>query len=98
LSTITVFSHTDCHLCERALEVLCELGAHHAFELRVVDVRADDDLHRRYFERVPVIELDGEEVCELSVDEPALRARLQAATGTGARSAGPPRPHSGAIV
>jgi glutaredoxin len=76
VSTVTVFTHADCHLCEEALDVLRGLQAEHPFELRELDIRADDALHMAYFERVPVIVLDGEELCEFVVDEPLLRARL----------------------
>ncbi len=83
MSTITVYSHTDCHLCDTALEVLRALQAEHVFELRVLDIRADEALHRAYFERVPVIALDGQELCSYAVDEPLVRARLAAANMAG---------------
>jgi hypothetical protein len=69
-------------LCDNALEVLRDLQAEHAFELRVLDIRADEALQRAYFERVPVIALDGEELCSYVVDEPLLRARLETAQTT----------------
>jgi glutaredoxin len=78
VSTVVVYSHADCHLCEQALAVLRALQSEHEFELRELDIRADERLHRAYFERVPVIELDGEELCEYVVDEPLLRRRLAA--------------------
>jgi hypothetical protein len=40
------------------------------------DIEADDDLLRRYLERIPVIALDGEELFDFFVDEPELRRRL----------------------
>ena len=41
-----------------------------------MDITSDDDLHRRYLERIPVITIDGEEAFEFFVDEPELRRRL----------------------
>ena len=79
MSTLTVYVHADCHLCEQALAVLRAVRAEQPFELRVLDIRANDALHRAYLERVPVVALEGEELCELVVDEPLLRARLAAA-------------------
>jgi glutaredoxin len=76
MSTVTVYTHADCHLCVQALAALRRLQAEQAFELREVDILADEALHRAYFERVPVIALDGEELCDLFVDEPLLRDRL----------------------
>jgi hypothetical protein len=46
-------------------------------ELVEVDVTLDPGLHRRYGERIPVVALDGEELSDHFVDEPALRARLR---------------------
>jgi glutaredoxin len=83
VSTVTVYTHADCHLCEDALELLRGLQAQHPFELRELDIRADEALHRAYFERVPVIALDGEELCEFVVDEPLLRTRLAQAARAG---------------
>ena len=48
-----------------------------AFELREQDITADEAVHRAYFERIPVIVLDGEELCEYFVDEEELRKRLE---------------------
>jgi glutaredoxin len=83
MSTVTVYTHADCHLCEEAVDVLRTLQGQHPFELRELDIRADEALHRAYFERVPVVALDGEELCEFVVDEPLLRARLAQATPAG---------------
>ena len=48
----------------------------HGFAIDEVDITGDDDLHRRYLERIPVIALDGEELFDYHVDERALAARL----------------------
>jgi hypothetical protein len=46
------------------------------FELLEVDIESDDLLLRRHLERIPVVEVDGEVVSELLLDEAAVRARL----------------------
>jgi hypothetical protein len=51
------------------------------FTLHEVDITADDDLHARYLERIPVVALDGEEVFEYVVDEAALEDRLYRLAG-----------------
>jgi glutaredoxin len=77
VSTLTLYSKPDCHLCEDAVTVLRALQEELAFEFRELDITADDALHRSYFERIPVLELDGEELCEYFVDEKLLRERLE---------------------
>jgi hypothetical protein len=47
-----------------------------AFSLREVDITGDDELHRRYLERIPVVALGDEELFDFFVDEAALEDRL----------------------
>ncbi len=79
-STVTVYSKPDCHLCERALAELQRIRPELGFALCERDITADERLHRAYFERIPVILLDGEELCEYFLDEELLRERLQASS------------------
>jgi len=74
---ITVYSQPDCHLCEEAVELLRGLQPELRFELSELDITADDGLHRAYLERIPVVLLDGEELCEYFVDESVVRERLE---------------------
>jgi glutaredoxin len=78
LSIVTLYSKPDCHLCVQARDVLMRLQPDLAFELREVDISADESLHRTYFERIPVVALGAEELSEYFVDEAVLRERLQA--------------------
>jgi glutaredoxin len=72
--SLVLYSRPGCHLCDDARAVLRRVG--HPFE--EVDIESDDDLLRRYLERIPVVALDGDELWELFVDEHALRALLDA--------------------
>jgi glutaredoxin len=74
---ITVYTTPDCHLCEEAVAKLRAIEAELGFELTALDITTDDDLHRAYMERVPVVLLDGEELCEYFVDEALVRERLE---------------------
>jgi glutaredoxin len=76
--TVTLYSKPDCHLCEDALRTLYEVREELAFELQVRDITAEEALHRAYFERIPVVTLDGEELFEFFVDAETLRERLRA--------------------
>jgi len=75
--TIVLYSRPDCHLCDEARDGLLRMQVGgQRFELREVDIDSDDDLLRRYLERIPVIEIDGREICELGLDEGAVKAVL----------------------
>jgi glutaredoxin len=77
LKLLTVYSKPDCHLCKQAIEVLERIRLQLPFELRELDITRDESLHRKYFERIPVITLDGEELFEYFVDEAALTEVLR---------------------
>ena len=79
MSTVTLYSRPGCHLCDDARAALQRLRARFPFALEEVDITADDALHRRYLERIPVIVLDGEELFDFFVDEAALAERLREA-------------------
>jgi glutaredoxin len=77
VALITVYSKPDCHLCERAMAELRRLQGEFVFALEERDITEDETIHRAYFERIPVIVLDGEELCEYFLDETLLRKRLE---------------------
>jgi glutaredoxin len=70
---ITLYTRAGCHLCEAAETALDEAGI--AYDR--VDIETDDELFKRYLERIPVLTLDGEELFEYEVDVAALRIRLR---------------------
>ncbi len=74
---ITLYGRDGCHLCDDARAVLDRVGEPYD----VLDIEADDDLLKRYLERIPVVAVDGDEVFDFFVDEAALRARLQWKSG-----------------
>ena len=76
MRTVTLYAREGCHLCDDARVVLERVRASHPFRLDEVDIEADDALHARYLERIPVVALDGEELFEYFVDEEALRRTL----------------------
>ncbi len=76
---VTLFSRPGCHLCDDARAALIRLREHADFTLEEVDITTDDDLHRRYLERIPVVAIDGRELFEYFVDEPTLLEALSLA-------------------
>jgi glutaredoxin len=75
--TVTLYTRPGCHLCDEARTVLERLQRRLPFALEERDITADDDLHSRYLERIPVIALDGEELFDFFVDEAVLSERLR---------------------
>jgi glutaredoxin len=77
VSAITVYTRPGCHLCEEAIADLRRLQGELGFDLYECDIEGDDALQRAYFERIPVVALDGEELFDFHVDEATLRERLE---------------------
>jgi glutaredoxin len=77
VTVLTVYSKPDCHLCAEAMTTLRGLQAELGFALEERDITTDDVLQRAYFERIPVVALDGEVLFEYFVQETVLRERLE---------------------
>ena len=78
----TLYGKPGCHLCDDARAVVERVRADHPFELTEVDVSLDPELNRAYGERIPVLELDGEELFQFFVDEAELRRRIDRVDGS----------------
>ena len=70
-----MFVAEDCHLCERALEVVEQVCSG---DFERVDIGGDPVLEAAYREWIPVVEIDGERAFTYFVQAEALRRRLKA--------------------
>ena len=77
MTVVTVYSKPDCHLCVDAMAALRRLQPELGFALEERDITSDEGLLRAYFERIPVVTLDGEELFDFFVEEAILRERLE---------------------
>ena len=80
MGTLTLYGRPRCHLCHDAREAVRRILLDRDLPLEEVDVTLDPVLFARYGERIPVLELDGQVVFELSVNEDLLRQRLDRVT------------------
>jgi len=87
VTQVTVYSRPECHLCAEAIEALVRLHAEgHRFELHEVDIESEELLFKRLLEKIPVVEIDGVVVSELTLDEGAVRQKLSSAGEAQGRS------------
>jgi len=70
-----VYSRQGCHLCEVLIEKLAELVRGRA-EIEVHDIDCRADWRERYDVRVPVVEFDGQLLCEYRLDADAVNRAL----------------------
>ena len=75
---VRVYGAPGCHLCDAAKRVLERVRSDVPFELEEVDITGDPELERRYRERIPVVEVGGDEAFVYFVHEGSLRRRLTA--------------------
>jgi glutaredoxin len=74
--SLTLYGKPGCHLCHDARDLVKRALLGRDVALEEVDITLDPALFARYGERIPVLELDGEVLFELVVDEEMLHQRL----------------------
>ena len=77
MHTVTIYSRPDCHLCERAKQVIARCQQKVDFALEEVDISQSSELFERYRDDIPVILLDGSEIARHFVRERKLLELLQ---------------------
>jgi glutaredoxin len=82
VTTVVVYGRVGCHLCEDALVLIERVRSRVPFALEQRDIESDDEWFKQYLERIPVVEIDGEVVFELFVDERPLERRLSTVNGS----------------
>jgi len=73
---VVLYSRPGCHLCDVARDVVLAERARAPFVFEEIDVESDDELELEYGIRIPVVEVDGAEAFEVSVDATELRVLL----------------------
>ena len=75
---LILYGRVYCHLCSEMEAALTPLREEMGFDLECVDVDAYPELEERFGDLVPVLVLDGRELCHYFLDEAAVRAGIRA--------------------
>lgn len=78
MKTVEVLTRRGCHLCDLALGELDMLRESVPFHVQLTYLEDRPDLTGEFGNDIPVIRVDGKEVCRHRVDRRALLARLAA--------------------
>ena len=73
---LTIYGRAGCHLCDIAEQVLLDAQIRWSISLIKVDIESNDELFKRFLERIPVVELAGVTLFEFEVDSASLDAAL----------------------
>ena len=73
---VKVVGKPDCHLCEQAIEVVSQVCEQLGQEFRVESITEDPNLADLYWEKIPVILVDGEPFDFWRVNRDRLVAKL----------------------
>jgi hypothetical protein len=73
---LLLLSRSYCHLCHDMEEALAPLLGEFGASLQIVDIDQQTEWLEKYDELVPVLLLDGHELCHYFLDEPRIREVL----------------------
>lgn len=92
MNRVTLFTKSECSLCNGALFELERVRSRFDFELELVDITAagQESWFAAYQHDIPVVHLNGKEVFRHRVNGPQLRALLE--------SSGMPNQHDGRLL
>ncbi|MGW3244932.1 glutaredoxin family protein [Streptomyces sp. NPDC001070] len=76
--TVTLIAKPGCHLCDDARTVIRKVVGELGARFEEMDITRDEELHRMYWEQIPVVLIDGEQHTFWRVDEGRLRRGLGA--------------------
>ena len=78
MPSVVLFGRAGCHLCDVARTTILTVQERSGFAFEEVDIDTSDALIRDYGYRVPVVRIDGQDVFEGDVPEPAFEAMVRA--------------------
>ena len=76
MSALKLYGRAWCHLCEDLRAELEPIAAEFGVAIEWIDIDTDPALEALYDELVPVLVLDGVELCHYRLDEARVRSAL----------------------
>jgi glutaredoxin len=73
---VSVYSRSNCHLCEVALEVISEIQKDFEFTITKILIDGDTELETKYGEQVPVILINNQPHDFFRVDPERFRLAI----------------------
>ncbi len=77
MTRITLYTKPGCHLCEKAWDILVRVAEDYPFTIESVDITQDEGLYERYWDVIPVVEVEGGPTFVSKISEFRLRKALE---------------------
>jgi glutaredoxin len=74
---VTLFTKDGCTLCDKAKVILERVGLFYPLVVEEFDITTDKAVYERYWDKIPVLHVDGEEAFVTKVAEHWLRRYLE---------------------
>jgi hypothetical protein len=74
--SLRVYSRPGCHLCDELIESLLPV-IRGQLALEVVDIDSRAAWQDEFFDRIPVVEFEGEFLCQYTLDKVAIERLLE---------------------
>jgi len=74
---LTLYSRTDCCLCDEMKSVIRQAAATTSFDLEEIDIATSRDLQALYGDQVPVLFIDGRRAFKYRVSAEQLAKRIR---------------------
>lgn len=77
MTRITLYTKEGCHLCEKARVILDRVAEDYPLTVESFDITRDEGLYERYWDVIPVVEVEGGPTFVSKVSEFRLRRALE---------------------
>jgi glutaredoxin len=74
---LTFYTKPGCHLCEQVARALDDLRREFDLTIEVIDIAGDPELFKRYFDKIPVLQIDQRITLAAPIHIDAVRAALK---------------------
>lgn len=69
---LSIYSRSECHLCEEMLAALKKWHGRFNFKVKIIDIDQDPSLTTRFAARIPLLAVGDIKICEYHLDKKAL--------------------------
>ncbi|WP_157721904.1 glutaredoxin family protein [Tumebacillus avium] len=74
---LTLFTKDGCTLCDKVKPILERVGRTYPLQVAEFDITTDERVYAKYWDKIPVLHVDGEEAFVSKIAEHWLRRYLE---------------------